>query len=273
MIDPGLRDRVALVGAKNPRGIGAATAKAFASVGAKVFFHYLSGGTDASSDAASLVQAIRAAGGEAEGCQADLRDPDSVPFLFDEVEKTFGPVEILLNNAAHAGSDTFIPREMLRDGELSVGNLPMVPLTAKSHDDHFVANSRATSLMMAEFARRHCQRGGSWGRIVNVSTDGASAFVGQVSYGASKHAIESFSRAAACELGPYGITVNVVSPGAVQTGWIPPEKEKEWGAAVPLGRIGKPEDIAAAILFFCSEQASWITGQLLYVDGGDVMPL
>lgn len=91
---------------------------------------------------------------------------------------------------------------------------------SESHDRHFAVKSRAPALTMAEFARRHIERGARWGRVLNVSTDGASGFVGSVSYGASKHALESYSRAAACELGRYGITVNVLSLGPVQTGYI-----------------------------------------------------
>ena len=106
-----------------------------------------------------------------------------------------------------------------------------------------------------------------------MSTDGASGFPGEVSYGASKHALESISRAAAVELGPYGITVNVVSPGPVQTGYITPELEEKLLPEIPLRRVGEPEEIADVIVFLASEQARWITGQLLYVGGGHVMPL
>jgi 3-oxoacyl-[acyl-carrier protein] reductase len=92
-----------------------------------------------------------------------------------------------------------------------------------------------------------------------------------VSYWASKHARESYSRAAAAELGPYGITVNIVSPGPIQTGWIPPKLEARITPGMPLRRVGQPEDIGDAIVFFASEQARWITGQLLYVGGGNRM--
>ncbi len=125
--------------------------------------------------------------------------------------------------------------------------------------------------MIEEFARRNIERKESWGRIINISTDGAYAHPSNVSYGASKYAVESYSRAAAVELGPYGITVNVISPGAVQTGWMTPEIEKTVSSTYPLRRIGRPEDIADAIIFFASDQASWITGQVLYVGGGNRM--
>ena len=112
-----------------------------------------------------------------------------------------------------------------------------------------------------------------WGRIINISADCAWGSPGEVSYRASKYAIESYSRSAAAELGPYGITVNVVSPGPIQTGYISPELEKSLIPEIPLRRMGKPEDIAKAVLFFTSEQANWITGQLLFVHGGHRMAL
>ena len=134
-------------------------------------------------------------------------------------------------------------------------------------------NSRAAALLMAEYARRYVERGSKSGRIINVSTDGASGFYSEVSYGASKHALESYSRAAAKELGKYGITVNIVSLGSIQTGWITPEMEKAISEKTPLGRVGNPADVADVIVFLASEQARWITGQLLYVGGGWQMPL
>lgn len=144
-------------------------------------------------------------------------------------------------------------------------------ITPESHDRHFAVNSRAVALMMAEHARRHVERNQRWGRIINVSTDGAPGFRGQVSYGASKAALESYSRAAARELAQYGITGNIVSPGPIHTGWITPEIEKRDILRIPLGRIGQPEDVADAIVFLASEQARWLTGQTLFVGGGHRM--
>ena len=95
----------------------------------------------------------------------------------------------------------------------------------------------------------------------------------EISYRASKYALESYSRSAAAEIGPYGITVNVVSPGPVQSGYIAPEGEKALIPDIPLRRIGRPVDIANAVVFFASEQAGWITGQLLFVHGGHRMAL
>jgi 3-oxoacyl-[acyl-carrier protein] reductase len=106
----------------------------------------------------------------------------------------------------------------------------------------------------------------------DTSADAAHAHVANVSYAASKHAIESYSRSAAAELGHYGIRVNVVAPGPIQTGYITPESETEIVKGTPLGRLGEPEDVADAIVFLASAQARWLTGQLLYVGGGWRMP-
>jgi 3-oxoacyl-[acyl-carrier protein] reductase len=92
-----------------------------------------------------------------------------------------------------------------------------------------------------------------------------------VSYGASKFALESLSRAAARELGPLGITVNVVSPGPIQTAWITPELETALAAATPLRGVGKPADLADVVVFLASEQARWVTGQIVRVNGGQRM--
>ena len=135
-------------------------------------------------------------------------------------------------------------------------------------DAHFAVNARAYALMMAEYLKRYLGRGADWGRIINLSTDAAHRHEINVSYAASKHAIESYSRSAAAEMGKYGITVNIVAPGPIQTGYLRPEQEAEIAAGAPLRRVGRPEDVADVIVFLASEQARWLTGQLLYVGGG-----
>jgi 3-oxoacyl-[acyl-carrier protein] reductase len=289
MIDTGLKNKVALItGINNPYGIGAATAKALAAEGVAVFGTYLRLPTTASKHdtpgeefyraqsakaADEVVTAIRERGGTIEASEADLADPSIVPQLFDRAEKAFGPVDVLINNAAHGDADTFIPQSQLGRHARAVDGSLMTTITARTHDRHFAVNSRAVALMMAEYAHRYVERGSTSGRIINVSTDGASGFYSEVSYGASKHALESYSRAAAKELGKYCITVNIVSLGPIQTGWITPEMEKSISEKTPLGRVGNPSDVADVIVFLASEQARWITGQLLYVGGGWQMPL
>jgi 3-oxoacyl-[acyl-carrier protein] reductase len=301
MIDPGLSGKVVLVtGGNSPRGIGAATARAFARQGAAVFIHYfrstpptapvagpageadsVAGAGDRSGEAGeatylalqqhtaeALVAEIRAADGRADAWEADLADPGAAARLFDRAEATLGPVDVLVNNAAYCVPDTLLPPEVVGQDGRAVDGFPMRTLTAESLDRHLDVNARAPALLMAELARRHHARGAGWGRIVSVSTDGARGFPTEVSYGSSKLALESLSRAAAHELGPYGITVNVVSLGPIQTGWITPELEAAIAAQTPLRRVGRPDDVADAIVFLASQQARWITGQVLHVGGG-----
>jgi 3-oxoacyl-[acyl-carrier protein] reductase len=294
MIDTGLKGRVALVTGAN-HGMGAATAMALARQGVRVFVTYLRllpgayGGPDEKDavraaepgrayysrilmkTADDVVRSIRKSGGEGVALEMDLANPENIPAVFDKAEEQLGPVEILVNNAAFDRCDTFVPPDELKKNPMFVDEYPMTPISASTHDEHFAVNSRATAMMMKEFAGRHIGRKAKWGRIINISTDGAYAHPSNVSYGASKLALESYSRAAACELGPYGITVNVISPGAVQTGWMPQELTKQLEQTYPLRRVGEPEDIANAVVFFASKQAGWITGQVLFVGGGHRM--
>lgn len=294
MINTGLQSKVVLVTGAN-HGIGAATAKAFASEGAAVLINHLrmpplgdSGKSNFEADklatpgialydarramtADAVIQAIRDRGGRVEAVEADLADPTTIPMLFDSAEVAFGPVDVLVNNADHCVADSFIPRNQPGSENLTAAGYPIQTITGENHDRHFAVNSRAVALMIAEYARRHIERGARWGRIINVSTDGSVCFPGELSYGASKHAMESFSRSAAVELGKYGITVNIVSPGPTQTGWISAEWEQKAAAESPLGRVGQPEDIADVIVFLASEQARWLTRQLLFVGGGHRM--
>ena len=178
-------------------------------------------------------------------------DPATIPALFDRVEQAFGRVDVLVNNAAHCEDPDTI-----------------FTTSAGSIDRTFAVNTRATVLMIAEFLRRYEKRGGTWGRIVNLSTDAAQSFAGQISYGASKAAMEAFTRSIARELGPLGITVNTVAPGPVQTGYITPELEERLLPSIPIGRVGGPEDIADVIVFLASDQARWLTGEVIKVSGG-----
>jgi 3-oxoacyl-[acyl-carrier protein] reductase len=205
--------------------------------------------------------------------EADLTDASNMPLIFDRAEEAFGRVDVLINNAANTEQDTFIPRSRLGTDSRAVDGFPMTTITPELHNRHFAVISRATALMMAEFARRTIERGQAWGRIINISTDGASAFPSEISYGASKHAMESYSRSAAIEMGPYGITVNIVSLGPIQTGWITPAMERDIAAVTPLRRVGQPDDVADVLVFLASQQARWISGQLIYVGGGKTMPL
>jgi NAD(P)-dependent dehydrogenase (short-subunit alcohol dehydrogenase family) len=147
----------------------------------------------------------------------------------------------------------------------------ILSITAEGFDRHFRINARAPVLLTGEMARRAQAHGLASGRIINISTNTAQSFATQIAYGASKAALEAFTRSTAIELGPLGITVNAIAPGPVQTGWIKQELEEQLLPWIPLGRVGTPEDIADAVCFFASDQARWITGQVLAVSGGHVL--
>ena len=295
MIDPGLKDKVVLAtGGNNPFGIGAAIARAFASQGAHVFIHYFRQATELADvdqpteqdpglafffeqqakSADEVVASIRESGAKAESWEGDLRQPDIANRLFEQAEKAFGQVDILVNNAAEYIADTFLPLHASGEAtEVWEGGPSKKTIDVKSHDRHFAVNTRAAVILMARFAQRIIERGVNWGRIVNISADCAWGCPKEISYRASKYALESYSRSAAAELGPYGITVNVVSPGPVQSGYISPGLEQALILDIPIRRVGRPEDIANAVVFFASEQAAWITGQVLFVHGGHRMAL
>jgi 3-oxoacyl-[acyl-carrier protein] reductase len=174
-------------------------------------------------------------------------------------------------------ADAAAPRRVVEAAEGAVGPLTglvvvhtesrqggVLDTTAADFDRHMVVNARATLLLCAEFARRFRGEHGS-GRIVAFTS---GALHGEVAYGASKAALERIVVAAAAELGPRGITVNAVDPGATDTGWISPELYERISESTPLGRIGQPEDAAAFVSFLCSPRGGWITGQIIVSDGG-----
>jgi 3-oxoacyl-[acyl-carrier protein] reductase len=282
MIDARLEGKVAIVTGAN-HGIGAATARALATQGSKVFITYYLPDCPYSEQELEearrakvagtclyyamqqqspedVLNAIRSCRGIATAHELDLGNVENITKLFDLCEEEIGPVDILINNHTHCVCETFDPASV-------EDKRPGVFLTnPESIDRHFAVNARACALMMREYLVRHIRRKARWGRIISLTT--TSAHARSVSYAASKHALVSYNLSAAQEMGKYGITVNIVFPGATQTGYIPPELEKQLAAKTPLGRVGQPEDIADVIVFLASEQAHWITGQLICASGG-----
>jgi 3-oxoacyl-[acyl-carrier protein] reductase len=273
MIDPGLHGRVALVTGAN-HGIGAATARALAAQGVAVFLTYLRldqamhAGEAAypaeydhlrAGTADHLVEQIRGAGGTAACMEADLADPAVPRRLFADAGAALGPIEILVNNASSWLANTFLPEEHDRFGRI------LGPVDAERHDRQFAVDARASALLIAEFARGHLQRGATWGRIIGLTSGGPSGFPQEVSYGAAKAAQENYTMSAAQELGPYGVTANMVYPPVTDTGWVTPAVEQAATTASALRHLAHPDDVAEVITLLASHQARYITGQIIHM--------
>jgi 3-oxoacyl-[acyl-carrier protein] reductase len=245
-----LEDKVAVVTGAS-RGIGRAIAERLAAEGAKVVVNHR-----ASADAAEeVVAAIEAAGGEAVVLQADVSDFQQSRDLIQEAIKHFGRIDVLVNNAGTT-RDTLLMMMKENDWDLVIDtNLKSVFNCCKA-----VARGMVR------------QRSG---RIINItSVAGLAGNPGQTNYAASKAGVIGFTKSLAKELGSRSITVNAVAPGFVPTALTNDLPEDLRQAAIehtPLGRFGQPEEIAAAVAFLASDEAGYITGQVLSVDGGLAM--
>ncbi|MFB3787083.1 MAG: SDR family NAD(P)-dependent oxidoreductase [bacterium] len=289
MIDPQLQDKVVLITGAN-HGIGAAAARAFGRQGARIYLTACREPSPYSEEELrqaresgtggekhfialqqqpldSVLQGLRSQGAVAAGWEADLGKVEHIPELFDRCEEEIGTPDVLVNNHTYDHLDTFDP-ERAKPGGKWFGEYAVELIGARNVDRTFAVNTRAYALLMCEYVIRYWKRSKTWGRIINISTDAAHCHESNVSYAASKHAIESYTRSAAVELGKYGITVNVIAPGPIQTGYMTPEMVTNLEQGVPLRRVGRPEDVADVIVFLASVQARWLTGQLLYVGGG-----
>lgn len=256
MITSGLHKRIAIVtGASREKGIGAAVCRTLAAHGADIFFTHwrafdslLPQGVDEDGPA-RLQHELQELGVRCENLGIDLSTIDVSKQIMDEAEMKLGLPSILVNNAAYSTRDGF------------------EVLDAATLDAHYAVNMRGAFLLTVEFARR--LSGKSGGRIINLTSgQSVTPMPGELAYVATKGAIEAFTVSLSAELAPFGITVNAVDPGATDSGWMTDVIRQELLPRFPMGRIGQPEDAARLIAFLASDEAAWITGQVIHSRGG-----
>src|SRR5579863_6917960 len=242
-----LAGKTALVTGSSP-GIGRATALRLAQSGADIIINYRSN----SRAAAEAKESVEALGRRCISIQADVSEEEEVTRLFAEASGALGPISILVNNAGTT-RDKLIIQMSLNDFE------------------HVMQTNLRSAFLCTKAALRGMMKA-RWGRIVNISSPaGLLGNAGQANYSASKAAIIALTISTAREMASRNITANAIAPGFIPTELtsILTEQQRKFMLDVtPLGRFGTPEEIAAAINFFCSPEASYITGQILGVDGG-----
>jgi 3-oxoacyl-[acyl-carrier protein] reductase len=243
-----LEGKVAVVTGAS-KGIGAEIAQHLASEGASVVVNYAS----SKAGADKVVAEIGGKGGRAVAVQADVSRPDDIRRLFAETKKSFGKLDVLVNNA---GIYEFAPLEAI---------------TAENFHKQFDLNVLGLILTTQE-AVKHMVEGGS---VVNISSVvGKLSLPNSTVYAATKAAVDSITRTLSAELGPKKIRVNAVNPGMVLTegnasvGNAEDEFRRQVEARTPLGRIGQVADIAPAVVYFASDDSRWVTGETLYIAGG-----
>jgi NAD(P)-dependent dehydrogenase (short-subunit alcohol dehydrogenase family) len=245
-----LAGRVALV-TGGSRGIGRATCLALASKGAAVAVLCRS----RVKEAQEVAEAIRSAGGQALAIEADVLDPEAIKRSARDAVATLGKVDILVNNA----------------GEMT--DVSVVDMKDDDWEQSLSINLTSAFRYAREFIPSMMER--RWGRIINVSSQ--VVYTGSnnhAHYSAAKSGLLGFTFSLTKELGPYGITANVVAPGRIVTDLLLERmagREQEWMSQTPVRRFGRPEEVAAAIAFLASEDASYITGAVINVNGGLVM--
>jgi 3-oxoacyl-[acyl-carrier protein] reductase len=235
------------------RGIGAATAIRLAADGHAVAVVDLT-----AESCADTVSAIEAEGGRALAIAADVSDEDDVAAAFERIAAELGAPTILVNNAG-------ITRDNLLF-RMSSGEWDAV---MSVHLRGAFLTSRSAQAFM---------RKAGWGRIVNMSSSSALGNRGQANYAAAKAGIQGLTKTLAIELGRFGVTVNSIAPGWIQTEMTAATAERigvpfeemlrQWAEQIPVGRVGQPDDIANAVSFFAAEQSGFVSGQVLYIAGG-----
>jgi 3-oxoacyl-[acyl-carrier protein] reductase len=249
----GLLDgRVALVtGVSRRQGIGYAIASRLAGLGADLFVqHHVAHDAAQSWGADSINEVIAGIDGRVEHLGVDLADPDAPDQLVAAAVKGHGRVDVLVCNHALSGSDG-----------------PLGELDAAMLDRHYAVNARSSILLAQAFARQW--KGESGGRIVFLTSgQNLGPMPGEIAYAASKGALSAIVATLSHQLADQGITVNAVNPGPTDTGWAGPELADFVNERMPRKRWGQPDDAARLISWLCTDDAEWITGQVVNSEGG-----
>ena len=251
-----LKGEIAIItGVSRLKGIGAAICKELAEAGYHIFFTYwteydlkMPWSIDLD-EPIKLKEALIKKGVKVSCMELDLTQYDAPEQLINRVSEQLGYPDILINNAAYSTNNDFST------------------LTAEELDKHYMVNVRATTLLSSKFAQKFDKKSG--GRIVNITSGQSQGpMPGELAYATTKGAVDALTITLSAEIAHLGITVNAINPGPTDTGWMTEKIKSDLKPMFPFGRMGEPRDVAKTIKFLVSDEADWITGQIIHSEGG-----
>ncbi|QHJ72119.1 MULTISPECIES: SDR family oxidoreductase [Planococcaceae] len=253
-----LNGKLAIVtGASRLNGIGAAICKELAENGCNIFFTYWTAYDNSmpwkieSDEPARLKEELESFGVKVASLEVDLSQTAELESLLKQVESESGQADILVNNAAYSTGTGYST------------------LTIEELDRHYRVNVRATTMLSIGFAKRFTKKSG--GRIINLTSGQSKGpMPGELAYATTKGAVDALTITLSAEVATLGITVNAVNPGPTDSGWMTPEIQDALQPRFPFGRPGEQKDAAKLVKFLASDDAAWITGQIIHSEGGFV---